>query len=271
MPACPGPSGPHPTRAEPHPRLLARDRATPALGSEAARARQLGHLHPHAIAPAKRGRALQGGRLAPCEGLSHPRPQPVPGREGAPCPQGPGPRCWQGRETVPPTLAHPLGLPHRPPAVRSARAPVPGQHAVPPAPCGPVHGGPRAVGREPGALIAPTARRRGWAPPGHRCIALHPQRGVRCCFSGRFEAGWPGGEPRGVHREAKVGWEGAWESRTLEHRQGVMQGAAMVQWRGMAQRDIPPWHQVRHNSGAAGCPKRFPFRAIIRILPVCGE
>jgi hypothetical protein len=33
---------------------------------------------------------------------------------------------------------------------------------------------------------------------------------------------------------------------------------------GMAHRDIPPSHQVRHKPGSMGCPKSFQFRDIIR-------
>jgi hypothetical protein len=41
----------------------------------------------------------------------------------------------------------------------------------------------------------------------------------------------------------------------------------MVPLLGMAQWDIPPSHQVRHNPGSRGCPKIFQFREIIRTLP----
>jgi len=85
---CPVPIGPHATCAEPHPLLFALDRATPALGIEAALARGRGNLNPQAIDQEHRWRTVQGLRLAPCEGLGHTRHQTVTGRKGAYCPHG---------------------------------------------------------------------------------------------------------------------------------------------------------------------------------------
>src|SRR5207302_6924555 len=59
----------------------------------------------------------------------------------------------------------------------------------------------------------------------------------------------------------------AWETLTIDNLQVVIQVAAMVQLLGMAHWDIPSWHQVMHNPGSTGCPKRFQFREIIRTLP----
>src|SRR2546430_15534130 len=59
------------------------------------------------------------------------------------------------------------------------------------------------------------------------CIALHSQRGAQCFFYSRCDGA--------------LAWPGSG--------------------------DIPPWHPGTHNPGSPGCPKRFPFRAIIRTLP----
>src|SRR5947209_12120190 len=76
-----------------------------------------------------------------------------------------------------------------------------------------------------------------------------------------------GGDHCVLHRAAQVGFDVAWETLTIDNLQGVIQVAAMVQLLGMAHWDIPPWHQVMHNPGSTGCPKRFQFREIIRTLP----
>ena len=78
----PVPIGQHAKRAEHHPLLLALDRATPALGIEAALARWIGNLNPHAIDQENRWRTVKGLRLEPFEVLGHTRHQAVTGCKG---------------------------------------------------------------------------------------------------------------------------------------------------------------------------------------------
>ena len=234
MPDVPGPSGPPAQRAAHPPRLLALARATTARGIAAARARGRGALDPHALDQEHRWRSLQGVRLAPCEGLGHTRHTAVTGRKGAPCTQRPCQRFWHVPSPVPQTLAQHLVVQQRPPAALRAGATLPGQRAVTPAPFGPGHVGKGAVRREPCALRAPTADRLGWATPGERCIALHSQRGAPCFFSSRCDDGLHGGAHGVLHREAKVGVDVAWETRTMDPLHVVMHVAAMGHLLGLA-------------------------------------
>jgi hypothetical protein len=91
----PVPIGPHVKRAEHHPLLLALDRATTALGIEAALARGIGDLDLHAIDQENRWRTLQGLRLEPFKVLGHTRHQAVTGRKGEHFTQGQGHRFLQ--------------------------------------------------------------------------------------------------------------------------------------------------------------------------------
>ena len=111
----------------------------------------------------------------------------------------------------------------------------PTARAVTPAPFGPGHVGKGAVRREPCALRAPTADRLGWATPGERCIALHSQRGAQCFFSSRCDDGLHGGAHGVLQREAKVGVDVAWETRTMDPLHVVMHVAAMGHLLGLAQ------------------------------------
>jgi hypothetical protein len=264
---CPMPSGPYAACAQAHPLLLALDRAATAPRRCAARARGRGHLAPQALDAAKRRRGRQGPRRERLQVRGHTRHQAVTGGQRASRAPGQGHRLWHSPQTVPhPRAPHVLGQ-KRPPAGRVARAAGPVSRPVAPTQWGHAPGGDAAGRRDQCPLLAPTARGLRWAPPGQLDVTRHPQRGAPCCCQGLFDDGWHRGDHDVVHREAEGAVERAWEALTLEHLPGVRQVASMVPLLGMAQWDIPPSHQVRHNPGSRGWPKIFQCREIIRTLP----
>jgi|SRR5262245_33969493 len=84
MHACPVPIGPHTKRTQYDPRLLALDRAPPALGLVALLPRGLGDLDPQAIDQEKRWWPLKDWRLEPRQWRGHTRHHAVTGRQRAP-------------------------------------------------------------------------------------------------------------------------------------------------------------------------------------------
>src|SRR5207302_4557252 len=102
-------------------------------------------------------------------------------------------------------------------------------------------------------------------------VTRHTQRGAQFFFQGLFDDVLHRGDHRVLPLEAEVALDIAWEALTIDHLQGVMQVASIVKLLGMADWEIPPSHQVRHDRGSRGCPKIFQFREIIRTLPEPGD
>ena len=171
----PVPIGPHAKRAQDHPLLLALDGATTALGIVAVLARGIGDLDPHTIDQENRWRALKGLHLEHRQLLSHTRHNAVTGRKREHLAQGQRQRFLQVPQTVPQTIAHHLVVQQRPPAALIAHDALPGQRPVTPAQFGHVQVSNGTVLREQCPLIAATAGRLWWAPPGHMFIAIHPR------------------------------------------------------------------------------------------------